>query len=223
MSKTSPRRWERLLAREGMPPEAHAQPSWRSMTAVHARLLVRLPSDHDDHQQNVSDRVHSFLSDAEHAPGYNGRLEELYWRGDWRGYPKWHRQLVWDHVESGTTVAQFARTKRRPYAQAWRALEEHKRRAGIGGGDMGGDIRTNGSIDKPATRVEQTQAVRVKVVFDEKLDMHLGLGNLKYAEGELVMGGRFVRIEFPADRPHPSHDHVLVPVGSGMKLAVLKD
>ena len=84
----------------------------------------------------------------------------------------------------------------------------------------------NGSThagSQQASRVEQTQAVRVKVVFDEKLDPHLGLGHLKYAEGELVMGGRFVKIEYPAERPHAQHDHVLVPVGAGMKLAVLKD
>lgn len=235
--KRTPAWFERVLAREGMPREPPAQPSWRQLSTALLRdgprrapigvgihvERVELPSDRDNHQQTVLDRARNFLSDAQMSPGYNGRLEELYWRGDWRGYPKWHRALVWSHVNDGTTVAEFARTKRRPYAQAWRALEEHKRRAGIGGGDMGGDVRTNGSIEKQATRVEQTSTVRVKAVFAEKLPMHLGLGNISWAEGELVMGGRFVKVEFPAERPHPSHDHVLIPVGPGVFVAVLKD
>jgi hypothetical protein len=225
VSKRSARRFEQILKREGMPAELAAQPSWRCMPATAARRLVELPHDRDGWQWTLADRVYNFLSDAQHTPGYNARLEELYWRGDWSGYPKWHRALVFSHVndDSGTSVADFARAKRMPYPQVWRALEHHKHRAGIGGEKMATPNGSTQASTQQASRVEQTQAVRVKVVFHDKLDMHLGLGNIKYAEGELVMGGRFVKIEFPPERPHPIHDHVLVPVGAGMTIAVLKD
>ena len=221
MSRRSAVRYEQILAREGMPAELPSGPSWRRLAHSPRRLgHVELPADHDGYAWTVADRARHFVREAEFSPGYNAKLEELYWRGDWRGFPKWHRQLVWEHTQDGRTVAEFARARRLAYAQAWRALDEHKRRAGIG--DMEKQTSTNGSKDH-SSRVEQTAAVRVKVVFDEKLDPHLGLGHIKYAEGELVMGGRFVRIEYQADRPHATHDHVLVPVGAGMKICVLKD
>jgi hypothetical protein len=223
-------RWERRLVREGMPAEPHAEPSWRTVRphllpnqASRRIVHVQLPSDRDNYQQTVLDRARHFLCDAEFSPGYNARLEELYWRGDWRCYPRWHRQLVFAHVNDGTTVAEFSRARKLPYAQVWRALEQHKKRAGIGGGDMGGNVSSMNGGKEQASRVEQTAAVRVKVIFPDRLDAHLGLGNIKYAEGELVMGGRFVRIEFQPDKPHPQHDHVLIPVGPGVQIAVLKD
>lgn len=240
MSRRSPRRFEAILRAEGMPPELPAQPSWRNASewifqkqrssggnfGSTGRVRVILPSDRENHQQTVTDRAEHFLSDAEHVPGYNARLEDLYWRGDWRCYPKWHRQLVWEHVECGMTVAEFSRAHRLTYAQAWRALEQHKRRAGIGAEEHMGGGGLNGGIEKQqqhVSRVEQTSAVRVRVVFNEKLPPTLGLGHISYAEGELVMGGRFVRIDFPADKPNPVMDHVLIPVGPGISLAVYKE
>ena len=222
MSKRAAARFEAILAAEGMPAELPATPSWRRLPAVNAhhrrRVVVSLPSDRDGHQPTIGDRVANMLCDAQHVPGMVARLEDLYWRGNWRGFPPWHRQLIAAHVQDGTTVAEFSRARRRPYLQVWRVLEQHKRRAGIGGDDMGSERQ-----QQATSRVEQTAAVRVKAVFSEKLDMHLGLGNIKYAEGELVMGGRFVKIEYPATKPHQHHDHVLVPVGPGVTIAVLKE
>jgi len=221
--KRAAAKFERLLAAEGMPAELPATPVWRRLPAVNAhhrsRVVVSLPSDRDGHQPTIGDRVANLLCDARHVPGMVARLEELYWRGQWSAFPPWHRALVGAVVQDGTTVAEFSRARRRPYLQVWRVLEQHKRRAGIGGDDM---ASPNGN-EKAPSRVEQTQAVRVKAVFSEKLDMHLGLGNIKYAEGELVMGGRFVKIEYPSNKPHLHHDHVLVPVGPGVTIAVLKE
>lgn len=221
-------KFEKILAAEGMPAELPATPSWRRFRAKRRdrqrpalwlthpmREVVELPADRDNHQQTVRDRADNFACDAEHVPAVMDRLAELYWRGAWQGFPAWHRALVWAVVQDGTTVAEFSRARRLEYLRVWRALEQHKRRAGIGD-----DVANE---NKQASRVEQTQAVRVKAVFSEKLDPHLGLGHLKYAEGELVMGGRFVKIEFPTDRPHEKHEHVLVPVGPGVTIAVLKD
>jgi hypothetical protein len=223
MSDRGPAQWERLLENEGMPAELPAQPSWRQMSARRApRRPVELPSDRAGYRQTVGDRAGNFLCDAQHVPAVCDLLLELYWRGDWTGFPAWHRSLIWAVAQEGQTVASFCQAhgsrRRRPYMQAWRALAEHKRRAGIGDGKM-----ASGNGNDKASRVEQTAAVRVKAFFNEKLPPMLGLGYISWAEGELVMGGRFVKIPYPENKPHQHHAHALIPVGPGVTIAVLKE
>jgi len=217
MSDRAAARWERILEDEGMPAELPGTPSWRAPTRRH---LVSLPADREGGQPTVADRAANFVCDARHVPVLVEQLLDLYWRGDWSGFPAWHRPLVWAVAHDGQTVANFCRTRggrRLPYLRVWRALEQHKRRAGIGGAGMANEQKQGPS------RAEITKSVRVKAVFSEKLPLHLGLGNISYAEGELVAEGRFVRIDFPSDRKHQHHDHVLIPVGPGVSIAVLKE
>lgn len=137
--------YESALAEVGMPAELAAPPSWRGYSAEHiadctsgraARVLVRLPSDEDDRdRQTVETRARNYLADALAAGPYNHALEELLWRGDWRGYPRWHRALLAAHLETGVSMAEWSRQHGVSYLEAKRTLQLHRARAGLRPGD----------------------------------------------------------------------------------------
>lgn len=157
--------FEAVLKEAGMPDEPYAQPSWRNMspTALYwltsgrgsafgaqtddgpegtdglvrrgKHTMVRLPSDEHNPNMSVEARARNYLSDALAAGPYNHALEELYWRGDWRGYPPWHKKLLWSHLDTGGSVMQWARDNAVSYLEAKRALQTHRVRAGLRPGD----------------------------------------------------------------------------------------
>lgn len=97
--------------------------------------MVRLPSDEHSPNMSVEARARNYLSDAMAAGPYNHALEELYWRGDWRGYPPWHKRLLWSHLDTGGSVKQWAKDNAISYLEAKRALQTHRVRAGLRPGD----------------------------------------------------------------------------------------
>lgn len=137
--------YEAALAEAGLPGEVAAMPSWRQLSAEQLtdltsgrgrRVLVRLPADGDDPGvQGVETRARNFLADALAAGAYNHCLEELLWRGSWRSFPPWHRQLLAAHLMTGVTMRAWSRQHGVSYLEAKRALQLHRARAGLRPGD----------------------------------------------------------------------------------------
>jgi hypothetical protein len=136
--------YESALVEAGLAPEPVAAPSWRQLSeqdireltsGCAARVLVRLPADEDDREhQSVEVRARNFLCDAMAAGPYNHALEELLWRGDWGGYPRWHRQLLAGHLE-GQVLRTWAARHGVGSTTAKGVLQLHRARAGLRPGD----------------------------------------------------------------------------------------